>query len=221
MVGALELSGRTTSLDVDIKLQLDPKISDSGDADNGTVPDVGLQEAITFFTIHTANTDSSVELLLDTGDIGNVSNQIEVEQQIKDVLAASRTVTRGRMRGRRVTAGRSWTSRGASMREVAAVAIADAVRSGADALSGMVPVVRNEPILAAEMARLANITERLSVLGVVALLVAWVAVDQVGEEVMSFVFTAEQVGNVLCNRVGTNETGKDRQAQAKVNTTID
>lgn len=215
----------STTLDVDSKSQLDTEINDAVDVDDETLSDQHLEEIITALAIDTTNADSSDETLLDAGDIGDVGNQVELKEEIDDILRAGGAMSRdgsGSRRGRRrVTNGRSGNSRCASVREAAALSVADSVGCGADALRRVVPVVGNEPVLAAEVARLADVADGLAVFRVVALLIARLAVDQVGEEVMGLIFTTEQVGNVLSNRVGPAEIGEDRQAKAEVKVTSD
>jgi len=69
----------------------------------------------------------------------------------------------------------SGSGRSTTVREIAAHAIAHGVRSRADALGGVICVVWHETILATEVAWLLDITNRLAVVRVVALLVSGLA----------------------------------------------
>lgn len=111
------------------------------------------------------------------------------------------------------------------------------MRSRADALSGVVRVVGDKAVLATKVAWLFDVTERLAVLRVVALLLSGLGIDliagsvrdhncndkltyQVGEEVVGTV-SAEQVGDTLTNGVVEAEIGEDRQAETQVEVTGD
>jgi len=214
------VTGRIFTLEVNSnsQSQLDLEINETGDVNDETKVKPQLQEVVAVG----ANLQSSGQTSPEINDISNLGDQVEVEQEINKVSRAG-----GSMAGRSgrvvwwVTAGRSGDGRGTSVREATAMTIADGVGSGADALRRMIPVIRNKAILAAEVARLGDVADGLAVFRVVALLVARLAVDEVGEEVVSLIFTTEQVGNVACNRVGLAEIGKDRQAQAEVKMTGD
>jgi hypothetical protein len=216
---------RDTTFDIDSKAQPGTEISDAIDVNNDFCIDQSLEQIVATLTIDTTNKDSSVDTRSDVNEVSNIGNQVEVDEDINDVLTAGGSVSRSRSgsRTRRVTSGSrgSRNSRRASMREATTLAVADGVGCGADTLRGVIPVVRNEPILATEVARLRDVANRLAMVGVGALLAARLAMDQVGEEVMGLIFTTKQVGNVLSNRVGRAEIGEDGQAQAKVKVTRD
>jgi len=103
-----------------------------------------------------------------------------------------------------------------SLREVTAFAVADSLGSRADTVLGAVGIVRDETILAGEVAWLVAVANGLAVVGVVALLLAGLAVDQIREELVSRV-VAQQVRNSDTNWVAFGEVREDGQAQAEVN----
>lgn len=221
VVTGVRVRSITAFSDSSLETKLEAEVGDTVNVDESTVLDPELEEMVAVTTVDTTDSDSSGKLLLDLSDVGYVGNQVKLEEEINEVLSAGRTVSRTGSWGwaGRVASRSRGSSRGASVREVAALAIADRVRGGADAL--FVVLVRDKSVLASEVARVVDVTEGLSMLRVVALLVTGLALDQVGEEIMGFVFTTKQVGNVLSNGVVPAEVGENRQAETKIKMTGD